>query len=65
MNVRKRVYDLLTVHMGCDISERSGIWFITTPHGVEWDMTVPLAADEKDAWNTVSSSKDLPERKHQ
>lgn len=63
IHVRNEIKRFLEVILWCKIKEEAGIWHITTPEGEKWDMTVPLAEDEKEAWNTVSSSKDLPERR--
>jgi hypothetical protein len=45
VNIREAIYHLLTVIHHCDVSERSGIWYITTPQGEKWDMTVPMKQD--------------------
>lgn len=51
MNVRERIHHLLTAEMKCEVKEEVGIWTITTPEGVKWDMTVPMNTEEKTkAW---------------
>lgn len=41
MNVQKMIRELLE-SQGCTILETKGIWYVTTPEGKVWDMTVPL-----------------------
>jgi hypothetical protein len=41
MNVREEIFAYLG-RMKCEVHEGApGIWYIKTPHGVMWDMTIP------------------------
>jgi hypothetical protein len=55
VNIREAIYHLLTVIHHCDVSERSGIWYITTPQGEKWDMTVPMKQEEKKSHKSISN----------
>lgn len=41
MDVNKLLGDALT-NAGCKIETINGIWYVTTPEGRVWDMTVPI-----------------------
>lgn len=41
MNIRNAIEKMLE-NCGCAMREEAGIWYITTPYGEVWDMTVPM-----------------------
>jgi hypothetical protein len=47
MNIRDMIYHLLTVLQKCKVQEVVGIWYVTTPQGEKWDMTVPMKQEKK------------------
>jgi hypothetical protein len=46
MNIRDMIYHLLTHLQLCEVKEVGGIWYITTPRGEKWDMTVPKKRED-------------------
>ena len=41
MDINKLLHDTLAAK-GCTIETSYGIWYVTTPEGDVWDMTVPM-----------------------
>jgi len=56
MDVQRELYEYLT-SKGCTVTEDAGIWFIDTPDGVLWDMTVPEVNTESEQEDGVDDDE--------
>lgn len=41
LNIKNEIKELLEQKLECEVEEDVGIWYISTPAGEKWDMTVP------------------------